>query len=78
MSSNTSSSNPTSNYVAHHDQREQHHSLPDYHHFDDPADEEHEVYLVKQKHGYLSIMFSATQTIILGVMMMQCGIAPMI
>lgn len=67
-------SNSNTNYVAHQD-RENHHSLPEYHHFDE--EEENEVYVVKQKHGYLSILFSATQTIILVVMMVQCGVAPM-
>lgn len=40
-------------------------------------DEEEEVYFVRQSHGYFSILFSFVQTIILGIMMWQCGIAPM-
>lgn len=40
-------------------------------------EEEDEVYIVRQERGYLSILFSAVQTLILGVMMYQCGIAPM-
>lgn len=39
--------------------------------------EEEDVYIVKQKHGYLSIAFSTVQVIILACMMWQCGIAPM-
>ena len=35
------------------------------------------VYIVKQKHGYLSILFSIAQTIILIAMMVQCKVAPM-
>jgi hypothetical protein len=35
------------------------------------------VYIVKQKRGYLSILFSLTQTGILIAMMVQCGVAPM-
>jgi rhomboid protease GluP len=35
------------------------------------------VYVVKQKRGYLSILFSVAQTIILVGMMIQCGVAPM-
>lgn len=36
-----------------------------------------EVYIVKLEHGYLSIIFSVVQTIILIFMMIQCKIAPM-
>ncbi len=35
------------------------------------------VYVVKQKRGYLSILFSLAQTAILIGMMIQCGVAPM-
>mmetsp|Transcript_1714 Transcript_1714/g.2258 ORF Transcript_1714/g.2258 Transcript_1714/m.2258 type:complete len:367 (-) Transcript_1714:259-1359(-) len=35
------------------------------------------VYIVKQQRGYLSILFSLSQTIILIAMMIQCGVAPM-
>jgi hypothetical protein len=35
------------------------------------------VYIVKQKRGYLSILFSLAQTIILIAMMIQCSVAPM-
>lgn len=41
------------------------------------GDEEEEVYIVRQNYGYLSILFSTLQTIILGLMMWQCGIAPL-
>lgn len=35
------------------------------------------VYIVKQKRGYLSILFSLAQTIILIAMMIECSVAPM-
>ena len=35
------------------------------------------VYVVKQKKGYLSILFSVAQTIIVVGMMIQCGVAPL-
>ena len=35
------------------------------------------VYVVKQKRGYLSILFSLAQTVILVGMMIQCGVASM-
>lgn len=44
---------------------------------DDQEDEELEVYIVRQKHGYMSILFSFVQTIILIIMMWQCGVAPL-
>lgn len=40
-------------------------------------DNKEEVYIVRQKYGYFSWAFSVTQTAILGIMMWQCGIAPM-
>mmetsp|Transcript_37579 Transcript_37579/g.112649 ORF Transcript_37579/g.112649 Transcript_37579/m.112649 type:complete len:355 (-) Transcript_37579:277-1341(-) len=36
-----------------------------------------DVYEFKQSHGYLSILFSITQTLILIAMVVQCGLAPM-
>lgn len=42
----------------------------------DPNEEE-DVYIVKQRHGYFSWLFSLAQTIILSVMMWQCGVAPL-
>lgn len=42
----------------------------------DASYEEMEIYVVKQKYGYLSILFSLAQTIILIIMMVQCGVAP--
>lgn len=36
-----------------------------------------EIYIVYQKCGYLSIIFSVAQTVILAVMMFECGIAPL-
>lgn len=39
--------------------------------------EKTEIYIVYQKYGYLSILFSVVQTIVLGAMMLQCGVAPM-
>eukprot|EP00980_Cylindrotheca_fusiformis_P009684 scaffold2141_cov120-Cylindrotheca_fusiformis.AAC.19 len=41
------------------------------------SEEEEEVYLVKQKHGYFSIAFSAGQLLVLIAMMSGCGVAPM-
>ena len=41
------------------------------------SEDNDEVYIVRQNIGYLSILFSAVQTIILAVMMWQCGIAPL-
>lgn len=41
------------------------------------VDEDEEVYIVKQRYGYFSILFGIAQMIILGLMMWQCGIAPM-
>lgn len=38
--------------------------------------EEEEIYVVRQSHGYFAILFSLVQTIILAIMMWQCGIAP--
>lgn len=35
-----------------------------------------EVYIVRQNHGYFSIIFSVVQTIVLSIMMMKCGVAP--
>lgn len=40
-------------------------------------DEEEEVYIVKQRWGYCSILFSVVQTIILAIMMFKCGVAPL-
>eukprot|EP00934_Nitzschia_sp_Nitz4_P005209 Nitzschia sp. Nitz4//scaffold25_size161228//123082//124288//NITZ4_002449-RA/size161228-augustus-gene-0.116-mRNA-1//1//CDS//3329544643//5199//frame0 len=41
------------------------------------SDDKTEVYLVQQRYGYMSLFFSAAQTIILIVMMTECGVAPM-
>lgn len=43
---------------------------------DEEGDEADDVYIVKQQYGYCSILFSAAQTIILIIMMWQCGVAP--
>ena len=40
-------------------------------------DEEEEVYLVRQKWAYCTITFSVAQIVIMAVMMLQCGIAPL-
>lgn len=45
----------------------------DYH--DDPAEED--VYIVQQKYGYCSIIFSVVQTVVLAIMMWQCKVAPL-
>ena len=36
-----------------------------------------EIYIVQQKFGYCSILFSIAQTVILTIMMAKCGVAPM-
>jgi membrane associated rhomboid family serine protease len=43
----------------------------------DAESDEEEIYIVQQRWGYCSILFSVAQTIILGLMMWQCGIAPL-
>lgn len=40
-------------------------------------DDAEEVYIVRQNHGYFSVLFSAVQVVILVLMMWQCGVAPM-
>jgi hypothetical protein len=44
---------------------------------DEYMDEEEEVYIVKQAHGYCAILFSIAQTLVLIIMMIQCGMAPL-
>lgn len=39
--------------------------------------EEEEVYIVKQRYGYFSIIFGVVQIVVLALMMWQCGVAPM-
>lgn len=39
--------------------------------------DDEEVYFVQQKCGYLSILFSLAQTIVLTIMMSKCGVAPL-
>mmetsp|Transcript_26816 Transcript_26816/g.50160 ORF Transcript_26816/g.50160 Transcript_26816/m.50160 type:complete len:334 (-) Transcript_26816:2352-3353(-) len=39
--------------------------------------DETQVYVVRQRHGYCSIFFSIVQTIVLIIMMAQCGVAPL-
>lgn len=39
-------------------------------------DDEPEIYVVKQKYGYFSYLFSIAQTLVLIIMMVQCGVAP--
>ena len=41
------------------------------------VDDSEEVYVVRQRYGYFSIFFGVIQIIVLGLMMWQCGIAPM-
>jgi len=43
----------------------------------DDNDDSVQVYIVRQEYGYLAIAFSIVQTIILALMMWQCGVAPM-
>lgn len=40
------------------------------------GDEKDEIYFVQQKYGYMSILFSLGQTMVLAIMMLQCGVAP--
>jgi membrane associated rhomboid family serine protease len=40
-------------------------------------EEEEEVYLVRQRYGYFSILFSIAQVLILIIMMCNCGVAPL-
>ncbi|KAG7344274.1 rhomboid family protein [Nitzschia inconspicua] len=40
-------------------------------------EEETQIYVVKQRYGVLSILFSVAQTVVLIVMMIQCGVAPL-
>ena len=47
----------------------------DYYSLDELVEEE--IYIVKQKRGYLAYAFSIVQTIILIIMMWQCSIAPL-
>ena len=42
--------------------------------FDNQNDD---IYIVRQRRGYCSIFFSVVQTVILGCMLWQCGLAPM-
>jgi membrane associated rhomboid family serine protease len=44
---------------------------------EDEMNEDEEVYIVRQRFGYCSILFSIVQSIVLGLMMWQCGIAPL-
>jgi len=39
-------------------------------------EEEHAVYIVKQRHGYAAIFFSVIQTAVLATMIYECGLAP--
>mmetsp|Transcript_49168 Transcript_49168/g.73314 ORF Transcript_49168/g.73314 Transcript_49168/m.73314 type:complete len:364 (-) Transcript_49168:213-1304(-) len=41
------------------------------------VEDEEEVYIVSQRLGYCSILFSLVQTVILIIMMWQCGVAPL-
>lgn len=41
------------------------------------SDESTEVYYVKQRRGYCAIGFSVVQTLVLAIMMWQCGVAPL-
>jgi membrane associated rhomboid family serine protease len=44
---------------------------------EDEEGEEEEVYIVRQKYGYCSILFSAAQVVVLVLMMWRCGVAPL-
>ena len=43
----------------------------------DQEEQEQEIYVVKQRYGVLSILFSIVQTVVLIIMMVQCGVAPL-
>jgi membrane associated rhomboid family serine protease len=47
------------------------------HQGDDDYEDDEEIYVVKQRYGVLSIFFSLVQTIVLAIMMIQCGVAPL-
>ena len=59
----------------------------DYHRFEvekqqkeydyDDASDETEIYIVRQNVGYMAIIFSVVQALVLTIMMIQCGVAPM-
>jgi membrane associated rhomboid family serine protease len=56
------------------------HSSRDYQRYDSERfqeEEEEEIYIVRQRWGYCSILFSVVQTIILAIMMIKCGVAPL-
>jgi membrane associated rhomboid family serine protease len=44
---------------------------------DEQERDKEEIYIVKQRYGYLSILFSVAQTIVLITMMSSCGVAPL-
>lgn len=44
---------------------------------DEQEQQKEEIYIVKQRYGYLSIIFSVGQTIVLIIMMCSCGVAPL-
>jgi membrane associated rhomboid family serine protease len=44
---------------------------------DEEEQDKEEIYIVKQRYGYLSIIFSLGQTIVLTIMMSSCGVAPL-
>ncbi len=48
----------------------------DYDRFDDEVMDDTPVYVVKQRRGYFSILFSLAQTAILIAMMVECSVAP--
>jgi hypothetical protein len=52
-------------------------NLSDYSNDDYLDETEEEVYIVKQSYGYFAILFSVAQTLVLVIMMIQCGMAPL-
>jgi membrane associated rhomboid family serine protease len=44
---------------------------------DEEDDDATQIYVVKQRYGVLSIFFSIVQTVVLIIMMIQCGVAPL-
>lgn len=50
---------------------------PEVYRDEEDDDDGEEIYVVRQNNGYFAVLFSLVQTVILGIMMWQCGVAPM-
>ena len=71
-----SNTNEQHSYIEYHDDDEEQHQLRKYNGEDDDSTAT-EIYIVRQQYGYCSIAFSIAQTLILIIMMVQCGVAPL-